>query len=120
MHCNNPLFYSKINYVIIEYKKSEINKVIMKKYLLNIKIINNKVTLFISGSNKKTEVGFKELEWNDQRDLSEKLLGNIDSLLRKNNLAISDISKINFSSKKCGFMTEQIGKITVNVLNFKI
>ena len=86
----------------------------MKKYLLNIKIINNKVVLSISG----TKVEFKKLEWNNQRDLSEKLLKKIDLLLGKNNLTISDISKINFSSKECGFMTEQIGKITANVLNF--
>ena len=69
-------------------------------------------------SNKRTEVGFKKLEWNDRRDLSEKLLRKIDLLLEKNNLTINDISKINFNSKKCGFMTEQVCKITANVLNF--
>ena len=86
----------------------------MKKYLLNIKIINNNVVLSVSD----TEVRFKKLKWDNQRDLSEKLLKKIDLLLGKNDLTINDISKINFSGKECGFMTEQIGKITANVLNF--
>jgi len=103
----------------MKHKKSKINKAVMKKYLLNIKIINNKVVLSMSVMSG-TKVEFKKLEWDDQRDLSEKLLKKIDLLLGKNNLTISDISKINFSSKECGFMTKQIGKITANVLNFEL
>lgn len=92
----------------------------MKKYLLNIKIINNKVILSISdnGNKKKSKLEFKKLEWNDQRDLSEKLLRKIDLLLKKNSLTINNISKINFTGKDCGFMSRQVGKITTKVLNF--
>ena len=92
----------------------------MKECLLNIKIINNKVVLSISDNNKKTETKFKKLEWDNRRDLSEKLLGRIDLLLRKNNLTANDISKINFSGKECGFITEQVGKITANILNLDL
>ena len=92
----------------------------MKKYLLNIKIINNRVVLSISDNSdkKKSKVEFKKLEWNDRRDLSEKLLKKIDLLLKKNNLAGSGISKVNFTGKDCGFMAGQVGKITTKVLNF--
>lgn len=89
----------------------------MKKYLLNIKIISNKVILsVVNNKNKKAEL--KKINWNDQRDLSEKLLKKIDLLLKKNNLKINDISKVNFNDKDCGFMAEQVGKVTAKVLNF--
>ncbi len=90
----------------------------MKKYLLSIKIINNEVTLFISDNEKKPEVEFKKLKWSDRRDLSEKLLKKIDLLLKKNNLTIGNISKVNFSGKEYGFMAGQVGKITAKILNF--
>ncbi|MEA2098172.1 MAG: hypothetical protein U9P70_03820 [Patescibacteria group bacterium] len=90
----------------------------MKKYFLSIKIINNEVILSISSNKKKLETEFKKLSWTDQRDLSEKLLKKIDLLLKKNNLSLNNISGVNFSGEKYGFMTGQIGKITAKVLNF--
>ena len=74
--------------------------------------------LSISDNEEKSKVEFKKLEWSDQRDLSEKLLKKIDLLLKKNNLTIDNISKVNFSGKKYGFMAGQVGKITAKVLNF--
>ena len=92
----------------------------MKKYLLDIKIINNKVILSIldNSDKKKSKAEFKKLEWNDRRDLSEKLLKKIDLLLKKNNLVLDNISKINFNGRESGFMAGQVGKITTKVLNF--
>jgi len=90
----------------------------MKKYLLNIEITNNKVILSIAGDDKEMKLKLKKLSWDDQRDLSEKLLRKIDLLLKKNNLGIGDISKISFKGKRCGFMAKQVGKITAKVLNF--
>ncbi len=90
----------------------------MKKYSLSIKIINNEVILSISDSEKRSKAEFKKLRWNDRRDLSEKLLKKIDLLLKKNNLTIGNISKVNFSGKEYGFMAGQVGKITTKVLNF--
>ena len=76
--------------------------------ILDIKIINNRVTL--SFNNQK-------ISWQDNRDLSEKLLVKIDRLLKKNKLSIADVSKVNFKSENCGFMAEKVGKITTEVLN---
>jgi len=90
----------------------------MKKYSLSIKIINNEVILSISDREKRSKAEFKKLKWNDQRDLSEKLLKKIDLLLKKNNLTPGNISKVNFSGKEYGFMTGQVGKITAKILNF--
>ena len=92
----------------------------MKKYLLNIKVINNEVILSILNSDKKSEPEFKKLKWNDQRDLSEKLLKKIDLLLKKNSLTMSNISKFSFSGKEYGFMTGQVSKITAKILNFEL
>ena len=85
-----------------------------KKNILLIKIIDDQVTLFLlNDKNKKTA----ELKWKDRRDLSEKLLVKIDQLLKKNKLSLSNISRVNFESRDCGFMAGQIGKITAEVLN---
>ncbi len=89
----------------------------IKKNILLIKIIGDQVTLFLlDNEDKKTA----ELKWKDRRDLSEKLLVKIDQLLKKNKLSLSDISKINFKSRDCGFMAGQIGKITAEVLSFNL
>ena len=77
--------------------------------ILNIKIINNQVTLSLDNQ--------KKISWRDNRDLSEKLLVKIDCLLKKNKLSVADVSKINFKGENCGFMAEQVGKITVDVLS---
>ena len=92
----------------------------MKKYLLDIKIIKNEVILSVRDNNKKSKTEFKKLKWNDRRDLSEKLLKKIDLLLKKNNLVMDDISKVNFSGKEYGFMAGQVGKITAKILNYTL
>lgn len=88
----------------------------MKKYFLDIKITNDQTLLLLSDSIVKTKI--KKTRWNNQRDLSEKLLKKIDYLLKKNNLSKNNIAKVNFEGQECGFMTEQTGKITAEILNF--
>ena len=85
------------------------------KFILKIKIIENKISLFLIDNNKKI---IAESEWVDKRDLSEKLLRKIDLLLKKKKISLNNISKFDFfSSGKCGFTTQQIGEITAKVLN---
>ena len=92
----------------------------MEKYSLYIKIIKNEVVLAVRDNDKRSKTEFKKLKWNDRRDLSEKLLKKIDLLLKKNNLAMDNISKVNFGGKEYGFMAGQVGNITARVLNFGI
>ena len=85
------------------------------KFILKIKIIENRVSLFLM-DNKKKNVA--KSEWTDNRDLSEKLLGKIDLLLKKKKISLNDISRFDFtSSEKCGFTARQTGEITAKVLN---
>lgn len=86
------------------------------KFILKIKIIENRINLFLINSKKKVVA---KSEWDDNKDLSEKLLTKIDLLLKKKKISLDDISKFDFSSSgKCGFTARQIGDITVKVLNF--
>jgi len=77
--------------------------------ILNIKIINDQATLSLDNQEK--------IKWQDNRDLSEKLLVKIDRLLNRNKLSLADISKVNFKGENCGFMAEKTGKIMTAVLN---
>ena len=85
------------------------------KFILKIKIVENKVSLFLVDNKKKN---ITKSEWTDKRDLSEKLLRKIDLLLKKKKVSLDNISKFDFTScGKCGFTTRQIGEITAKVLN---
>jgi tRNA A37 threonylcarbamoyladenosine modification protein TsaB len=86
------------------------------KFILKIKITGNTINLSLADSKKKIVA---KSEWDDNKDLSEKLLMKIDLLLKKKKVSLNDISKFDFtSSGKCGFTAQQIGEITVKVLNF--
>ena len=85
------------------------------KFILKIKIVENKISLLLVNNKKKVVA---KSEWDDNRDLSEKLLMKIDLLLKRKKVSLNDISKFNFiSSGKCGFTTQQIGEITAKVLS---
>ncbi len=106
------------------------------KSKIKIEINGNKANVFLLEKNNI----IAGLSWTDKRDLSEKLLRKIDLLLKKNNLSIKDISKVDFncdspcfskgkigksesdinSAGKCGFTSWQIGEITAKILNFAI
>jgi tRNA A37 threonylcarbamoyladenosine modification protein TsaB len=87
------------------------------KFTLKIKIIENKISLFLVDDKKKN---IAKSEWDDNKDLSEKLLTKIDLLLKRKKVSLNNISKFDFiSSGKCGFTSRQIGEITAKVLNFR-
>jgi len=105
------------------------------KSKIKIEVKGNKASIFLLG--EKNNI-IAESNWIDERDLSKKLLRKIDLLLKKNNLSIKDISKVDFncdspyfgknnkaikeeslsSKSRCGFTSWQIGEITAKVFNF--
>ena len=59
------------------------------------------------------------LSWQNNWDLSRLLLLNIDKLLEKRALKISDITKFEFKNEEdTGFTTSRIGEITTKTLDF--
>ena len=104
------------------------------EFKLKIEIIGNKASVFLL--DKKRNI-ISRSTWIDKRNLSEKLLKKIDLLLRKNELVIKDIEKVDFecdspyykkskkisldenisSKNKCGFTSWQIGEITAKILD---
>ena len=81
-------------------------------------------------------------EWEDKKDLSQKLFQKIESLLRRKKLDLKNISKFSFdcdspyfsaekkqgelkmedieSSGKCGFTAWQTGEIIARAINFAL
>lgn len=110
----------------------------MPKFKLEIKIIGDRVNLLLIKSGKTVS----SLSWSDKRNLSEKLLGKIDLLLKENKLDLKNISKVDFycnssyfmsknkkrirkfglknSDQECGFMAWQVGEITARILNYAL
>lgn len=107
------------------------------KLKLKIEIIGNRASVFLLDEKRKV---ISKSAWIDKRDLSEKLLSKIDFLLKKNNLSIKDISKVDFncdspyfeknkkinleenlsSKNKCVFTAWQTGEITAKILNLAL
>jgi len=107
----------------------------MKKFKLKISIIGNLVNLFLFDRNG---IEISKSVWTDERNLSEKILVKIDSLLKKSKLTISDIFDVDFncdspyfqsskkidlnenlsSENKCGFMAWQVAEVSTKILNF--
>ncbi len=81
---------------------------------ITIKIDDNKITLIL----KKEDSIIDEFSWEEKRDLSQRLLVEIDNLLRKNNLTPADVDKVEV---KTGidekFTTVRIAKIVAKTFN---
>ena len=62
---------------------------------------------------------FDEISWDDRRDLLEKLLPNIDALLGRNALKITDIGKFSLDiDVPESYSTYRIAKATIETLRF--
>ncbi|MDF1498787.1 MAG: hypothetical protein P1P85_05570 [Patescibacteria group bacterium] len=106
-------------------------------YKLQISIFGSEVNLILK--DKKGNIVSK-ISWTDKRDLSEKIIIQIDKLFKKNNIFFSNIYKVDFdcdspyykkskkmslfenvsSKNKCGFTSWQIGEITAKTLNLSL
>ncbi len=59
------------------------------------------------------------VSWQNNWDLSRLLLLNIDKILEKHSLKISEIKKFDFKNEEdTGFTTSRIGEITIKTLEF--
>jgi len=59
-----------------------------------------------------------QIKWQDNRDLLEKLLPELDQLIQKNNLKITDIKKFDFKTNvDKHYSSYRILKATVDTLN---
>ena len=75
--------------------------------------------LRVTVSLKKGEILLDEMSWNDQRDLLEKLLSNIDALLKRNKLKITGIEKFELDiDVPDSYSTYRIAKATIETLKF--
>lgn len=82
---------------------------------LLIKIWNSEVTIFLIKNKKILDSFAFELD----RDMSERLLPEIDKLLKKNKLESKDIKKARFKTNiKNSYTTVRIAQVVVNVFNW--
>jgi len=103
---------------------------------IRTEIKGNRVTLYLLDAGREV---LGKTGWEDKRDLSAKLFGKIDFLLRRKKISLKDIKKFSFdcdspyfargknaeikmetfdSTGKCGFTAWQTGEIITKVMNF--
>lgn len=80
---------------------------------ITISRTNAKISLFDSDRE------IDSVSWQNNWDISRLLLLNINNLLEKHDLKISEIKKFEFQNKEnTGFTTSRIGEITAKTLEF--
>jgi len=80
---------------------------------ITISRINAKVSLF--DNNREID----SASWRNNWDLSRLLLFNMDRILKKHDIKVSEIGKFEFQNEEnTGFTTSHIGEITTKVLEF--
>jgi len=83
--------------------------------ILKIKIEQNKILLALEKDGKVLDT----LEWKEENNLSQKLLEEIDNLLRKNGLSQDDLEKAEVVSDMSEqFTTRRIAQAIAQTLNF--
>ena len=82
--------------------------------MINISTSKTTAKITLKDKDKIIEV----FEWQNDYNLSRLLLLNLDNLLKKHNLKLSDIEKFEFQNEEdTGFTTSRIAETTVNILN---
>jgi pantothenate kinase type III len=84
---------------------------------LEIDILNSTVKLSI----KKNGVVISQLRWEEENNLSEKLLAKIDELLKANSFKSVDIKSISVKADvPVGYTTERIARSVAKAFNYAI
>lgn len=79
-----------------------------------------KITISTSKTTSSIKLGdIEEIKWENDYNLSRFILINLDNLLKKRSLQLSDIENFEFENQEnTGFTTSRIAETTVNILNF--
>ncbi|MBD3245180.1 MAG: hypothetical protein GF335_04265 [Candidatus Moranbacteria bacterium] len=84
---------------------------------LKITIKNQQISLFLTKA-QKNEIVAKH-NWRDKKDLSTRLLAEIDRLLKKYDLKPTDLKKVEyFCNMEESYSTYRIGKSVSDCLNY--
>ena len=81
---------------------------------LEINLKKQKITILLKDGKKTVD----KLLWNDENNLSEKLLAEIDRLLKKNKVKKEDVKMKFNTDNPSGFTTMRIGKAVANAWNY--
>ncbi len=80
-----------------------------------IKINHPQVVVCLRDSSEKER---DQTAWEDQNNLSVRLLGEIDELLRKNDLSVQDLEKVEVETEEKSFTSARIARVTAAGINF--
>ena len=89
----------------------------MSSYTLLIYLKFNQAEITIYQDEKK----IKKVSWQDKQDLDQKLLRELDKILKRSKIKITDLKEIKFfATKDTSITARNIGQITVESLNFAL
>ena len=89
----------------------------MPSYTLSICLKFNQAEITIYQDEKK----IKKVSWQDKQDLDQKLLRELDKILKRSKIKITDLKEIKFSATEDTSITARnIGQATVKSLNFAL
>jgi len=86
------------------------------KMKLEIYLKKNKITILLKNGKKAID----KILWDDENNLSEKLLFEIEKLLRKNKVKKEEVRMKFTTDNPSGFTTMRIGKAVANAWNYAI
>lgn len=89
----------------------------MHFYTLSIYLKFNQAEITICQDKKK----IKKVSWQDKQDLDQKLLRELDKILKRSRIKITDLKEIKFSAAEDNSITARnIGQATIESLNFAL
>ncbi len=89
----------------------------MHFYTLSIYLKFNQAEITIYQDKKK----IKKVSWQDKQDLDQKLLRELDKILKRSRIKITDLKEIKYFAEKDNSITARnIGQATIESLNFAL
>jgi DNA-binding LytR/AlgR family response regulator len=86
-------------------------------YTLSICLKFNQAEIIIYQDKKK----IKKVSWQDKQDLDQKLLRELDKILKRSKIKITDLKEIKFfAAEDTSITARNIGQATIESLNFAL